>query len=366
MISKVRLNIIHVITTLDLGGAENQLQHVLQCEGPNPISRVVIWLKGSGYLAESLRTLGIETINPVRKPWRLMSLFYKVYKLKKNSFRIIFHGHLPMGEVFATLLSYCCRSPLVVTKHNAEKFWPKGPDRISNYLAKLVHRRAAKIICISKGVVDSLDRFGEISNSLQKIQVIHYGYPSNGRPSKNARGQLKKRFRIGTLARLEAQKDIPTMIRAAERLKKANVEFEWIVLGEGSLRGKLEKEIKNRNVEDIFNLGSKTNEALTFLSSCDLFVLSSTYEGFGLVLLEALACELPIICSSTDASREIFGSGAPQLFLASDDKDLYMKIKDIMSSAELMKRNVEFGRIRFREFKIEKQIAQLRKLYDSI
>ena len=104
---------------------------------------------------------------------------------------------------------------------------------------------------------------------------------------------LKKRFTLITIGRLVKEKNHSLIIDA---IKDIDVDL-WII-GDGELKYELEEKIKSLSIEDrVFLLGREENP-YKFLDKADAFVFASNYEGFPNVLIEALACKLPVI--STD------------------------------------------------------------------
>lgn len=102
---------------------------------------------------------------------------------------------------------------------------------------------------------------------------------------------------IIAIGRLEAQKDFPTLLRAFAKVRKKR-EARLVLLGEGSLRRSLEALARELGVADDLSMpGFKTNP-FAHLARADLFVLSSAHEGFGNVLVEAMASGTPVV--STD------------------------------------------------------------------
>lgn len=97
------------------------------------------------------------------------------------------------------------------------------------------------------------------------------------------------------------------MIRAFSRLSETNSEL-WI-LGEGRLKQEVEQEIEDNGMADRIRLLGTTDDVAGYMSAADGFVLSSHWEGFGLVVAEAMACELPVIATRSGGPEEIVIDG---------------------------------------------------------
>ncbi|WP_116083511.1 glycosyltransferase [Tropicimonas sp. IMCC34011] len=114
---------------------------------------------------------------------------------------------------------------------------------------------------------------------------------------------------IVCVARLVEQKGIDTLVSAMALVNKRR-KVRLIILGEGDLRGKFERQASDLRVDDLVDFHGHLDNPFKFMRKADLFVLSSNYEGFANVVAEALACGCPVV--STDAPsgpREILSDG---------------------------------------------------------
>ena len=114
---------------------------------------------------------------------------------------------------------------------------------------------------------------------------------------------------IVCVARLVEQKGIDTLVSAMHLVNRKR-EARLIILGEGSLRSRLEKQAVDLGVENVIDFHGHVTNPFAFMRKADLFVLSANYEGFANVVAEALACGCPVV--STDAPsgpREILSDG---------------------------------------------------------
>ena len=102
---------------------------------------------------------------------------------------------------------------------------------------------------------------------------------------------------IVSAGRLAAQKDFPTLIRALARLAPRRP-CRLIIVGEGRMRPRLERLVGRLGLQDRVSLPGWVDNPFAFMARASLFVVSSTYEGLSMVLVEALACGCP--CVSTD------------------------------------------------------------------
>lgn len=109
---------------------------------------------------------------------------------------------------------------------------------------------------------------------------------------------------------LTPQKDFSTLIDAFEGLQRER-DARLLILGEGNKRAELESQVNSLGLEDVVSLPGFVDNPFMYMSRADVFVLSSRWEGFGNVIVEALACGTPVV--STDCPSgpaEILDGGA--------------------------------------------------------
>lgn len=116
------------------------------------------------------------------------------------------------------------------------------------------------------------------------------------------------------VGRIESRKDYPTLVKSAKILKNMGKKYRWLIAGDGIDFQKIAGLIREEHLtEDVIMLGPVKNEELpAYYRASDLFVLPTTYEGFGYVYIEAMGCGLPIVSTVTGAVPEVV-DGAGEL-----------------------------------------------------
>jgi glycosyltransferase involved in cell wall biosynthesis len=177
------------------------------------------------------------------------------------------------------------------------------------------------LVCCSRYVQEGVvARFGIDPG---ETAVVHNGVPvaAFAERARAARRQHKaSRFRIGMVARLEAHKDQPTLIRAAGRLGRRGLDCEVWLIGEGSRRCELEALIAEEGLRDRVHLLGMRRDVAELVGRIDLFVFATTPdEGLGIALIEAMAAGVPVVASDVGACREVLDDGALGLLVPPRD-----------------------------------------------
>jgi glycosyltransferase involved in cell wall biosynthesis len=111
-------------------------------------------------------------------------------------------------------------------------------------------------------------------------------------------------FVIGTVANYRAQKDYPTLLRAAARVAGAHPHARFVAVGDGPLEHDIVRLRAELSLQDTFLLLGRREDPAGVLAACDAFVLASRFEGLPLALMEALAMGLPVVATSSAGVRE--------------------------------------------------------------
>ena len=322
----------HVITTLGLGGAEKQLLTLVRRQRENGWTVKILFLKGPTDLEEEFMKLncGVYSLR------NILQFRIKAF-LNPNYLRsFIFHAHLPRAEILTLVISRVLGLTFVSSRHNTEYFYPEGPKLISRVLSRLVIKYSKAVICISRAVRDSIIQNKEVLNEdTFKLITIYYGIESRIIFKKQNSKESDGIFRLGCMARLVKQKDIPTLLFSFAQVLKTNssvLQIELIIVGDGPQKRQLMKLSQQLEISNEIKWISKISETNRFFESIDLFVLPSLYEGFGLVLLEAMLSDTPILASRTTAIPEVLGENYSGLFAVGDVSELTKKIQDCLST----------------------------------
>ena len=358
----------HLITTVERGGAENQLLVLVKEQIASGWHVEVIPLKGSLELENELNALGAElNLSLHNKP-----IFAQIFILRASLSKTIplLHAHLPRAELIAAVARK--RKTFLFSRHNAESFMPTLPGIVSVGLSRFVTFRASQGIAISRAVEKFLLEAREVPKKYP-IHVIHYGYiarTSNylefNRRKKSARFRNTDRLTIGMIGRLVPQKDYPTLLKAFAKFSQIFPASTLQIIGSGNLKAELSKLSHNLGIENKVKWVGKVSNVFDYLKDFDLFVLTSSYEGFGLVLLEAMDAGVPLLASRNSAIPEVMGVDYPGLFQTSNAVELADKMIEVMSTQEVQQSLVTLYAERIDSFGAAKMWHAIEGVYRQV
>jgi len=317
----------HVITTISRGGAENQLLVLAREQILNGWHVSIVYLKDEPELIDAFKKIGVEVITECAKHSVIGQVFWLRNYFKKQ--KSLIHAHLPRAELLTCVAAR--RNSFIVSRHNAENFFPNAPLYISSLLSRFVTKRSKSVIAISKAVEIFIRTKNEISKGCD-LTIIHYGFDNlfNLNNSKNLNraglGLNKNEFVFGTVGRIVPQKDYPTLLRAFSIFSKDKKNCKLLIVGDGYLKKEMQTLAIELGICSKVIWFGRTDRVMEILNLIDCFVLTSFYEGFGLVLLEAMSANIPIIASNVSAIPEVLGIDHPLLSIPADELDFAIKM----------------------------------------
>ena len=358
----MKYKILHVITTIDLGGAEKQLLTLATCQREQGYEVEVIFLKDKPLLLQEFLEVGIR----VDLSFVNFGFFRQIRNLKarESTENLVIHAHLPRAELLCALSLE--PKTFIVTRHNSEAFFPKGPAKFSKLLSRFVLKRSFASISISKAVANYLKISGEMSGK-QNNHVIYYGITETSVSPRSNLGLVSGPIQVGTVSRLVPQKNLPLLLGALKDLNsQESPEFNLTIVGSGPLKTELHSLSADLGIEKLVTWKGQLQDVLPFYRSLNVFVLPSDYEGFGLVLLEAMSQGIPVIARRISAIPEVMGEEHPGLVDSVSPVDLALKIRTLTSDQDALKSCLNYQARRLLEFPIEKSQREHERLYSSL
>lgn len=236
--------------------------------------------------------------------------------------------------------------------------------------ARLAVKKAAKIVTISEFSINEIMKYFKVNRD--KIHNVHNAYNKNYKVI-NDREKLKKvldKYNINRnylfyIGRLEEKKNTPNLVKAFARYKKkCHSDLLLVLAGPPGYGYNNVKHIISENSleNDVLELGWIPNEDLPYLmNSAKIFVFPSAYEGFGIPILEAMACGTPVITSDFGAMKEV-ANDAALLVNSNNPIDISNSIDKLIKNEKLCQDLVNKGFTRIKHFSWKKTASLINEL----
>lgn len=293
-----------ILPDLGGGGAERLHVHLANDWVARGLSVEFVLLRKQGELLSLLAPevavtgLGVDRIREVILPLAA--------HLRKSRPQVVLAAMWPLTSVvvFSWILSGR-RGRLFISEHENLSLSYIGQRRVKPvYLRNLIrftYPLANGIVAVSHGVKGDLCSLGSLP--VNKVRVIHNPAATGISPLRESSAVQRTSWGAGferhilTVGRLSPEKDHVTLIKAFAMLPK-DLNAKLVILGEGLLRAELSALVAQLGLKERVSLPGFASDPYPWFRSADLFVLSSLWEGFGNVIVEALECGVPVVSTN--------------------------------------------------------------------
>ncbi len=369
-----RIRVLHVITSLERGGAENHLLALFRHTDQAAFELEAAVLSGEGELVPQLRSLGgrVHLLHARGRldPWALRRL---VALVREGEFDIV-HSHLFRADIYAGLAVGQLgkdRPLLVSTRHNDDRFFLNPFVGMAHYA---LSARQDLIIAIS----DHIARF-TIARGVRdasRVRRVYHGLDSTDvsevdRERARIRSELgisDADFLVGNVGRLAPQKGQRHLIEAMPLLLERVPRAHAVIAGGGELQEFLTDLALDMGVEERVHVLGPRGDVPALMLALDAFAMPSIWEGFGLVLLEAMAAARPIVASAVATIPEVVLDGETGILVPPGDPEALASALTVLATDPgLAQRLGQAGRERLRrQFSLDKMVGDTELLYREV
>lgn len=328
-------------------------------------------------LLQGLRAIGcsediVALVNPDFPEGADLSAGFPVHRMRYRSsaLRVLFGLRTALRETRPDLLhvQYIapprCPCPFVVTLHDMA--WIRVPDTMPardrwrlTTLVPWTLRRAARIFVVTEAMKrEALEMYGLPED---RFEVTPNSVSPAFRPEPERVEAVRKKYRLPSsfilyVGALQPRKNLSRLAAACSRLAEKGFPHVLVIVGKpGWLGARVEQALRPfEEVGRLVRLGYVDASDLPALfSAAAIFAYVSLYEGFGLPVLEAMACGTPVLCSHDPALSEVAG-GAALLCDPEDVESIENGLMRLLTDEELRRRFQQEGLLRARHFSVER------------
>jgi glycosyltransferase involved in cell wall biosynthesis len=329
-------------------------------------------IRGPGWVRDSLLKRGLEPVVFDAKGSMNLSYLWRLIALIRRERVALIQSHLLGSNVYCALAGWITHTPVVGTFHGMVDV---SPGERLRWLKRVVMGLGIDVcVLVSLNLRDAISAAGFVG--LGNTRVIYNGIDMR-KYERQPQGRFRAELGLGASAKLAVSignirpaKGYDVLIRAASLLLPRHPDLHFVIAGH--VKNDLMRELTSLMVElgvqeRMHFLGFVRNTA-ALLSEADVFVLSSTSEGFSLSTVEALACAVPAVLTRCGGPEEIATHGEHALMVAPGDSSaLAGAIDTALNDPELAGRLGQQGRKMARErFSIEVMLDSYEVAYRSL
>ena len=312
------MRVLHLTKVQGIGGAEQHLLTLLPALRDRGVDARFLSLDAGGDAARFHRALVARGVPYDRVACGLdvsPRLGRDVVRATRALAPDLVHTHMVHADVYGSLAAHVLRRPFVSTRHNDDRYL-LGPFR---YVDRAFMHGVGRIVAISDAVREFHAQAGLPRD---KLVTIHYGLDEPPRePSETTPtdvGIPADAPLVLAIGRLIEQKDHATLLRAFARVQEQHPDARLAILGWGRLEEALRAQVAELGLDgSVFLLGRV--EPRDWLERADVFAHTSRWEGFGIVLLEAMLAGIPVVATRVSAVPEIVVDGETGLLAEPGD-----------------------------------------------
>jgi glycosyltransferase involved in cell wall biosynthesis len=259
--------------------------------------------------------------------------------------------------------------PSVITYHETWLGnWIKNKGIITGIPGEIWERfaltkRYEKIISVSKFTKKNLEKFGK-----KNVDVVHNGVDL--RYFSKIKAKKYKEPTICCINRLTPKKRVGDVIQALSIIRTEIPNIKCKIIGKGDEINSLKNMVKNLRLEDnvdFLGFVEKNEDVIKTLKSSHLFCSASILEGFGMVLVEAMASNIPYVCSDIEPFKEVTEKGKGGLiFKAKNYSDLAIKLKLLLKNKKLYNQKIKEEKFLVRKYDWENIANQIEEIYKKL
>jgi glycosyltransferase involved in cell wall biosynthesis len=374
-----KLKILQISSAHSFGGGEKHLVDLTK----GLIERghdVCVALRPHSPLIERLEGINVFTV-PLRNSFDILSASQLKKIIRDNEIEIV-HAHLGRDYPLASFAARNTKAKLIITRHVLFSL---------NRLHRFTLSNVTRVIAVSKAVEKNL--LEQKIFPQEKICVVHNGINTDrkGEREKGRKGEEAKNTlvspspllpfspspllpfsTVGTVGELNQLKGHEEFIRAAALLVKKFDNIQFVIVGKDNSKKKenakrFEKLCEDLNIKERVKFIDWIEPLKDFLSSLDVFVSASRSESFGLAILEAMNCGVPVVATKTEGACEIIENEKTGLLVEVGDVEAISDTVESLLNDELKRKAFSDAarRVVRERFSLGKMIDETEKVYQE-
>jgi glycosyltransferase involved in cell wall biosynthesis len=365
------LRILWLIKGLGPGGAEHLLVASARTRDRDQFEvEAAYLLPWKDALVEPLQALGVEVeCYSVRDERDIRWLGALRRRLRERPVDVV-HVHSPyvaaLARVAIRTLPSDVRPAVVSTEHNAWSTFKAPTRRLNAWTARLDDATIA---------VSEETRVSMSGPARERCETLVHGVDlASLRALRSERAAVRKELGldettivVGTVANYHPKKDWPNLLRAARIVADSDPSIRFVSVGQGPLQVDVEALHRELELGGVVTLTGHRPDATRLMAACDMFALSSQWEGLPVAIMEALALGLPIVATSVGGVAETFTDGVDaRLVEPRDPVALADAILEVAHDAQLRAKLAAASDARAEEFDAARAQRRIEEIYRQV
>ena len=244
-----------------------------------------------------------------------------------------------------------------------------------DFYHRFLYKNIDLMLAVTKQVKEQIEKFIPI-DVVPNVEVLYIGADKpeaidlEDKKALRDKYNLQRSFIVGIIGRIEESKGQYLVIEAIKKLVRKNIDAKALIVGHAmndNYLNNLKDNIEKEKINDKVIFTGFTTKVQRLMQLCDVIVLATDKETFGLVLIEAMQCEIAVIASDSGGPLEIIDNNKSGLFFKSKESDdLAQKLEILYRDEKLRESIATAGKLKANEkFCSEKQFKKLKYILSS-
>ncbi len=303
-----KIKVLHIIKSLGRGGAEMLLQETLKEHNHQQFEfHFIYFLPWKNQMVAGIEAEnGKVTLLPASNNLLIMMKVPQIIQYIKQHHIDLIHAHLPWAGFASRLIFKMTKVPVIYSEHNIQ-------DRY-HILTKTINRFTfnwqTKVIAVSSDVAKSIEQ--RIHPSVP-VEVILNGVNTN----QFIRNEIERKAKrtelgvgdddilIGNIAVFRFQKRLKEWITTIKKIQAVHPNVKAVLIGDGMLKAEIMQHAKSEGMENNIIFPGLQTAIKPWLSAVDIFMMTSSFEGLPIALLEAMSMETAVVCTDAGGIKEV-------------------------------------------------------------
>ena len=317
-----RLNVMFVVTSMPVGGAETLLVNLMRRMDPKRFKPELVCTKEPGPLGVEISSEFTVHSNLLAGKFDLRVLPRLVQLMRRRRTDVMITVSAGDNMFWGRLAAHVAGVPAIASALHSTG-WPDGVGRMNRLLTGMTDA----FIGVAQSHGDFLRDVEKFP--AEKVNVIRNGIDCDRFcPDPEAGQSLREELNlpadtplVGIVAALRSEKNHTMLVRAAAKVRDAHPDAHWIIVGDGPERGKIEAAAAELNISDRIHLLGTRSDTPRLVAALDVFTLCSLNEASPVSILEALSCGVPVMATNVGSIGESIVEGVTGHLIESEDTD---------------------------------------------
>lgn len=302
------MKLIFLITGLGMGGAENQIVNLADKFADKGLDITIAYILQPVMVEPKNENVKLVWLGGTKSPFGIFTALKNLVKLIRKNKPDVVHSHMYHANILARVARIFVHFPkLVTTAHSNNE---GGKARMLAY--RLTNQLSDVFTNVSYDAVHSFEEKKAVSKGKMLavgngIDVAYFKFSSDARMKiRNELGLAEKKVFIA-IGRFHNAKDFPNLINAFAKVVSRSKDCHLLIVGDGELRSVIVAKIAQLDLQKSVTLLGLRKDIPQLLSTADIYVMSSAWEGLPLVIAEAMSVERVIVATDCGGTAQLIG-----------------------------------------------------------